>query len=173
MSSIKRIMPGVLFSATVVASSTFFATSANAVYVCGAHQVCLYEQDGFRGGVAIQPAFNNGRSGSSDSNFHDNHYSNQMVMDNSISSVVNNSALNLFLSRDPNLQGDRNYSCAQIRKFDGLHGRLRFRRGSSPVFQRSGLGWRDLSVTLDVRTPTGLEPRVVRRLYMSRLSRPT
>lgn len=101
---------GMTLGAAIVASGALMAPiaaqAAPAVYQCGANQDCIFEGPDYSGSVAVQAAFNPGPGPHVIDSFINSHYQNGHSMQDSASSVVNNTDIPLWLYVEAGLRGN-------------------------------------------------------------------
>lgn len=86
-------------AALALASVGLLASPANAAYVCGAGQVCLYQNAGYTGSVYVVPKIqlSNGLWTACQKSLVGKKFNNGDALDNNVSSVVNKSGSVLFM----------------------------------------------------------------------------
>ncbi|MGW6015598.1 peptidase inhibitor family I36 protein [Streptomyces sp. NPDC055210] len=94
-------------TAVAVGATAVVAPPANAAYNCANNQVCLYKESDFRGSVYILPqvTLSNGAKIFCARDLSQSRYSDGSSVDNTVSSVVNNSDSVLFLREFKNEGG--------------------------------------------------------------------
>ncbi|SNY25886.1 peptidase inhibitor family I36 protein [Paractinoplanes atraurantiacus] len=99
------ILRGLVGAASAVAGAVaLLPGAAQAAYVCPANAFCMYKNLNATGTVSVQAALNTGASGYLE-DFRNSHYSNGESLENSVSSVVNNTGGFVYLYDEWKRQG--------------------------------------------------------------------
>jgi len=104
------MLRGAVIASLAVAGAAVIAPhEANAAYLCGQGQICLYQNINETGSVAVEPRLNPDSPGFNPngiSNFQNSHYTNGQSLNDSVSSVENNSDYDLVLFENADYGGN-------------------------------------------------------------------